>query len=366
MRKSLPGHELLPSSLLTLTTLERGDTGWTAIANGPDHAPYPRCRHVSTSRHSRYVRTLKDLPTAGVAVSLRVRVGRWHCRQPGCAVRFFTGALPGVADAYGRRTSRAEVVTELIGQALGGRAGERLLSRLGLPVSDDTIVRRLKKRARPVAVDARVVGVDEWAKRKGLQYGTIVVDLERRTVVDVLDTYDVEAVERWFAAHPQIHTICRDRNGRYAKAAHAGAPAALQVADRFHLVQNLRETIERELAVHRAQLRVACDGSVMPTAPVTASARDPNVHLPVTARERLLWPARRLALDTEIARQRRQEMQDLFDRFKTLQATKLPMAVIARQLRFNRRRFDRWATVDALPARSVMPSRPRSAEPFRA
>jgi transposase len=175
MRKSLPGHELLPSSLLTLTTLDRGDAGWTVIANGPDHARCPRCRHVSTTRHSRYVRTLKDLPTSGAAVSLRVRVGRWRCRQPGCAVRFFTGALPGVAEAYGRRTSRAEAVTELIGQALGGRAGERLLGRLGLPVSDDTIVRRLKKRARPVADDARVVGVDEWAKRKGLNYGTIVV-----------------------------------------------------------------------------------------------------------------------------------------------------------------------------------------------
>src|SRR5215210_4731903 len=92
-----------------------------------------------------------------------------------------------------------------------------------------------------------------------------------------LDTYDVEAVERWFGAHPQIHTICRDRNGRYAKAAHAGAPAALQVADRFHLVQNLRETIERELAVHRARLHVARDGSVVPTAPVIASGRDPNI-----------------------------------------------------------------------------------------
>jgi transposase len=362
----MPGHELLPSSLLTLTTLERGDAGWTVIANGPDHARRPRCRHVSTARHSRYVRTLKDLPTAGAAVSLRVRVGRWRCRQPACAVRFFTGALPGVAEAYGRRTSRAEAVTELIGQALGGRAGERLLGRLGLPVSDDTIVRRLKKRARPVAVDARVVGVDEWAKRKGLNYGTIVVDLERRTVVDVLDTYDVEAVERWFSAHPQIHTICRDRNGRYAKAAHTGAPAAFQVAVRFHLVQNLRETIERELAVHRPQLRVARDGPVVPTAPVTASGSNPTVHLPVTARERLLWPARRLALDTEIARQRRHEMPDLFDRFKTLQATKLPMAVIARQLGFNRRRLDRWAKVDALPTRSPMPARPRSAEPFRA
>ncbi len=362
MRKSMPGHELLPSSLLTLTTLERGDAGWTVFAHGPDHARCPRCRQVSSARHSHY----KDLPASGAAVSLRVRVGRWRCRQPGCVVRFFTSALPGVAEAYGRRTSRAEVVTELIGQACGGRAGERLLGRLGLPVSDDTIVRRLKKRARPVAVAARVVGVDEWAKRTGLHYGTIVVDLESRTVVDVLDTYDVEAVEHWFAAHPAIHTICRDRNGRYAKAAHRGAPAATQVADRFHLVQNLRETIERELAVHRAHLRVAPDGPVVPTAPVSPSGVQPIVTLPVTARERWLWPARRLALDTEIARQRRQERQDLFDRFKTLQATKLPMSVIARQLDFNRRRLDRWAKVDTLPARSVMPSRPRSAEPFRA
>jgi hypothetical protein len=118
--------------------------------------------------------------------------------------------------------------------------------------------------------------------------------------------------------------------------------------------------------VHRAQLRVGGDRPVVPTAPVTASGSEPNVNLPVTARERLLWPARRLALDTEIARQRRHEMQDLFDRFKTLQATKLPMAVIARQLGFNRRRLDRWAKVEALPTRSPMPARPRSAEPFRA
>src|SRR6267154_1546158 len=128
--------------------------------------------------------------------------------------------------------------------------------------------------------------------------------------------------------------ICRDRNGRYAKAAHTGAPGALQVADRFHLVQNLRETIERELAVHRAHLRVAPDGPVVPTVPVGPSGVQPILPLPLTARERWLWPARRLALDTEIARQRRHEQQDLFDRFKTLQATKLPMAVIARQLGF--------------------------------
>src|SRR6267154_2543949 len=93
MRKSMPGHELLPSSLLTLTTLERGDAGWTVIANAPAHARCPRRQQCSTSRHSRYVRTLKDLPALGAAVSLRLRVGRWRCRQPGCVVRFFTSAL---------------------------------------------------------------------------------------------------------------------------------------------------------------------------------------------------------------------------------------------------------------------------------
>jgi hypothetical protein len=262
------------------------------------------------------------------------------------------------------------VVTELVGHALGGRAGERLMGRLGLRVSDDTIVRRLKTRARPAVVDARVVGVDGWAKRKGLNYGTIVVDLERRTVVDVLDTYDVEAVERWFSAHPDIHTICRDRNGRYAKAARTGAPAATQVADRFHLVQNLRETIKREPAVHRAHLRVGGNDPIVPASSLAVPVIEPIapiVTVPVTARARLLWPARRLAFDTEIARQRRQQMQDLLTGSrKGLQATKLPMSVIARQLGLNRRRFDRWAKVDTLPTRSPMPSRPRSAEPFRA
>lgn len=230
--------------------------------------------------------------------------------------------------------------------------------------SDDTIVRRLKKRARPPAVDARVVGVDGWAKRTGLNYGTIVVDLERRTVVDVLDTYDVEAVQHWFAAHPAIHMICRDRNRRYAKAAHGGAPNATQVTDRFHLVQNLRETIERELAVHRAHLRVGHDGPVAPPAPEATSVLDPIVNRPVTARERLLWPAWRLALDTEIARQRATRCRICSTGSRPCR--RRPMAVIGRQLGFNRRRLDRWAKVDALPTRSPMPARPRSAEPFRA
>ena len=151
---------------------------------------------------------------------------------------------------------RANVVIRLIGYALGGRPGERLARRIGLSVSNDTLLRWVKRCAQPATVAALVIGIDEWAKCKGHTYGTIVVDLERHTVIDVLDQHSTEVVEQWLTAHPHIEMICRDRNGRYAKAARTAVPAARQTTDRFHLVQNLRETIERELALHRAYLRV--------------------------------------------------------------------------------------------------------------
>jgi hypothetical protein len=175
-----------------------------------------------------------------------------------------------------RRTSRADVITQLIGYSLGGRPGERLIARLGLPVSDDTILRRLKKSSKPSNNGAEVVGLDEWAKRKGLNYGTIVVDLECRTVIDVLDKHSTEAVEDWLSAHPEIHTICRDRDGRYARAARASAPQAKQVADRFHLVQNLRETIERELSLRRTHLRVRAQGNAGGEGPLPPSTNPVN------------------------------------------------------------------------------------------
>jgi transposase len=322
MAKSMSGTELLPpSALLKLTGLEQSDSGWTIMASGPDREACPQCNLISHSRHSRYVRTLKDLPAFGVPVSLKVRVNRFRCRNLGCAIRFFSAALRGVAEVRGRRTSRADVITQLIGYSLGGRPGERLIARLGLPVSDDTILRRLKKSSKTKNNGAEVVGLDEWAKRKGLNYGTIVVDLERRTVIDVLDKHSTEAVEDWLSAHPEIHTICRDRDGRYARAARASAPKAKQVADRFHLVQNLRETIERELSLRRTHLRVRAQGNAGGEGPLPPSTSSP-VSAPPNTRERMLLPARRLAIDTEIARQRRQSKQDLFDKFKGTQGSR--------------------------------------------
>jgi hypothetical protein len=162
MPKSLSGHELLPpSSLLRLTDVQQQGAHWIVRADGPAQAAWPTCGRVSRSRHSAYVRTLKDLPAVGATVSLQIRVGRWRCGTRACAVRLFADRLPGVAELRGRRTCRANVIARLIGYTLGGRTGERLTTRIGLPVSNDTLLRWLKKGAQPAAAEARVIGVDE-------------------------------------------------------------------------------------------------------------------------------------------------------------------------------------------------------------
>jgi transposase len=121
------------------------------------------------------------------------------------------------------------------------------MTRLGLPQSDDTILRNLKRHAadRREGATVRVVGIDDWSWRKGCSYGTIMVDLERREVVDVLSDRSAEATARWLSQHTKVEIVSRDRCGLYAEGTRRGAPQARQVADRFHLIQNLRQTIEQ-------------------------------------------------------------------------------------------------------------------------
>jgi transposase len=147
----------------------------------------------------------------------------------------FSDLLPRIARPFAKRT---------------GRPAERLMARLGLPQSDDTILRQLKRHQaeRGEATPARVAGIDDWSWRKGSSYGTIVVDLERREVVDVLADRSAKGTAQWLGQHPGVEIVSRDRCGFYAEGTRRGAPKARQVADRFHLIQNLRQTVEQQLS----------------------------------------------------------------------------------------------------------------------
>jgi transposase len=191
-REWLPNAETLTLIGVT-TTSERV----VVDADGPSSARCPACGRRSQARHSRYWRTLKDLAAQGRSVTLRVRVSRWRCRNRQCTRAIFADRLAGVSAPRVHRTDRCGAVVHLVGHALGGRGGERLLARLGTIISDDTILRLLKRSmAEPCAREIlQVVGIDDWAWRKGQHhYGTILVDLERRRVVDVLAVRTADAV----------------------------------------------------------------------------------------------------------------------------------------------------------------------------
>jgi transposase len=191
---------------------------------------------------SRYRRTLRDLPAHGRRVLVRVSVRRFRCAEAECQRKTFAEPLADAVDGpYARRTARSDQLIHQIALALGGRAGERLTTRLCVGGSRDTLLRLIRRRAAAAAddaTDATVIGIDDWAWRKGARYGTLLYDPEAGKVLGLLADRDADTVEAWLAEHPDVVVIARDRGGTYARAATRALPDAVQVADRWHLMAN--------------------------------------------------------------------------------------------------------------------------------
>ncbi|MGI4800222.1 MAG: ISL3 family transposase [Janthinobacterium lividum] len=227
----------------------------TARGNAPT-ALCPLCDAASDRVQSHYIRRPSDLPCAGRRVRLRLLVRRFRCVVPVCprkifAERFGTKVLAERA----RRTGRLEEVVHHLGLAMGGRPGAGFAQRLMLPVSNDTLLRVVRRRALPRTEPLTVIGIDDWAYRRNHRYGTIVCDLERRRVVALLPDREQATAEAWLRQHPGISIVSRDRGGGYGEAVARALPDATQVADRWHLMENASAAF---LDAVRLSMRAVC------------------------------------------------------------------------------------------------------------
>ena len=237
----LPDAEKL--QLIEALSLEAGKLILKVIATQGSYG-CPDCRTNSTRVHSKYQRKLADLPCVGIPIRIIWTVRRFFCDNPECSRVTFVEQIPEVAARYARRTYRLHQKQAEIGFCVGGEPGAKLARKLEIPTSADSLLSMVQNTPEQDVKTPTMLGVDDWAIRKGNTYGTILIDLETRRTVDLLDERSAEALAEWLQTHPGVKIISRDRSNEYAKGAAKGAPDAIQVADRFHLVKNLREALE--------------------------------------------------------------------------------------------------------------------------
>ncbi len=294
------------------------------LASSRAEACCPLCGQVTTRVHSRYQRTLQDLPWGHLRVSLRVQVHRFFCQNPGCARQIFTEPLPALAERYARRTNRLREALLALGWALGGQAGARQCAVHAMPICGATMLSLLRRWGAMVVPTPRVLGVDDWSFQARTA-GTLLVDLERHRPVEVLLGSDEQVLASWLSTHPGVEVISRDRGVSYLKGATKGAPHAQQVLDRWHLLKNLGEVLQKILAQRVDVLRQAAREA----APAGTASESPAAGSPPPAAARSRKPPRRTPKPP--SKQRRWQL-DMYQQVHELAAKEWTKRAIARHL----------------------------------
>lgn len=294
----------------------------------------PVCGSAATRIHSRYQRKLADLPSAGQGVRIMLAVRKFFCDVPTCKRQIFAERLDPFIAPWARVTARHFQLVQIIGLATGGRLGVRVTDRMGIQTSRLTILRRIM--ALPTEPTGPVIqlGIDDFSFRRGRKFGTLLVNMQTRKVIDVLADRKVETSAAWMASHPEIKLVDRDRGGDYASAAATGAPQAVQCADRFHLLKNLGEVLGGCLARHLAAQRQKYTQEPI-------DEQSPIQHAPKSVRR---------SPKVEYLQQAyREERQARYEQVIALHKLGMSQATIAQRMGIGHSTVGRWLAASAPP-----------------
>ncbi|GAA0903612.1 ISL3 family transposase [Virgisporangium aurantiacum] len=266
---------------------------------------------------------------------VRLQVSRYFCDASGCAARTFAEQIPGVSVRHGRRTPHLTRMLVDIGLALAGRAGSRLAATIGLPAGRNVLLRLVRALPDRLIGAVSVLGVDDFALRRGHRYGTILIDMDTHRPIDVLDDRLADTFAAWLEEHPGVTVVCRDRGGAYAEGARTGAPQAIQVADRWHLWKNLAEQVEKTVAAHHGCIRTAY------ATPTAEAADEPDAAAAMDAAAVDRWEGSAIVARTK---ERYAAVQALKAQGKGIKAIRRELGLAKETVR----KFYRAASVDEL------------------
>ncbi len=314
----------------------------------------PSCNISSNSLKCRYIRRIADLPWHNVAIRLELKVRKFRCRNSLCTRKVFCERLPRVASHYARRTTRFNEILNVLAFALGGRGTARvadklIFSRVGKDASLELMRRSSQETPLLRVSPVKVLGVDDFAFRKGINYGTILVDLEKRRPIDLLPDREAKTLAQWLENNPQVEIVTRDRSLVYAEGIRNGAPNAVQVADRWHLLKNLRESGRRflmrehkllqEAVGHLAKTEAGTDGLWSWRRRISLSSHSKNIN-------------------------KEEERRSLYHRVRELHKKGLSERAIARVVNLHRATIRRFIHAEEYPYKANRALRPSMLDPY--
>ena len=320
------------------------DKGLIIAAHGTQTTAHcPKCGSASSRENSSYRRHPADLPCAGYTIELDLTVPRFFCDNESCERRTFSASFPTLVSRYARRTDRLIKQQRQVGFEVSAEQGARLLPNLGMETSPDTLIRLVRNAPESAHSTPRVLGVDDWAKRKGQTYGTILVDLEEHEVVDLLDERSAESLAQWLQEHPGVEIISRDRGAEYIEGATKGAPEATQIADRFHLLQNLTDALKRMFGASPTKLR---DAARQVAEEMQADEQPQNETTPATE---IVTPQSGGNAREDPEKRTLRELR--FAEVKELQDQGWSRRAVANHLQLDRRTVGKYFALDSYPER---------------